>query len=217
MTKQTETTQAAAPTFTYAECGAGFARNATSRSRLLAELGEHLKLATTPAEWDAARAEFCTGAKSAGYAAPADLWERTIAAGRDAGLIGDKPVSVTPEATKKAAQRAKAKATEKAKTVAELKADLEAAAAKGDFIAAGKAQKAIEAATKAADRAAIDAAKDATKTAREQITASITAMLKAGDKSGITALAKCAGLLAAGQHAKVIAALKPLKVPAPAK
>jgi hypothetical protein len=200
-------------TFSFTHSGESIARNTSQSSRLVAELGEHLAAeCKTLDAWNAARAAFIAGATSAGYAAPQDLWERTLKTGREWGVVPDKPKAETAAATTKAAERTRASEAIQGKTAVELKAEADAKAEAGDYVAAAKLQKAADTAVKTAQREAIKVAKDECAPLIAAIKSSTDLMLKANDRTGLGHLAKVAQCLAQGQHASVAKAIKALKV-----
>ena len=188
---QAPATQDPTPLFTYAASGAAFARNEAGRSRLLQELGEHLKTCDYAA-WQAAAKEWQDGAAAAGYAAPTKLWNRTVEAAQTLGFCGDKPASASAAAVKKEGQRA-AKVDKLASIKAgKTPADLIAAA--GVAIKAGKASdaadmlKAAKELQEAADKAAKEKAKEATAEPLKALRAAISRLEKAGDAAKIKQL-----------------------------
>lgn len=186
---------AAPAAFDYAKSGASIARSEGQRSRLLAELGEALK-GSTYAQWEAARMAFEKGASEAGWAAPADLWQRTVKAGKELGLVGEKPAAPTAGAKKKAAQRgakaAKLEALAKGTTPAAL---LTKAA---EAIKAGKADEALDLqmaakhARDAAEKAAREKAADVVKAIKARLSGAIDRLVKAGAVAKLETLAKAA-------------------------
>ena len=170
----------------FQKSGASIARSTAQRSLLIAELGELLKPCTTFALWEAARVEFIAGARGAGFAAPEALWQEIVRAGQALGLVGDKPKSTDPEATKKHAQRASkadkvAEAIKAGTTAMDLVAEAKKASEAGDVSKAIEAlalSKAIqEKVTKDASKKAAEACADLAKKARD----CINAATKAGD------------------------------------
>jgi colicin import membrane protein len=187
---------APAPAFDFAASGRAFALSEGQRGRLLQELGEQLKGADF-AHWNAARDLFIAGALAAGWLAAEKLWERTIKAGNELGLIPEKPKATGPAATKQAAKR-EAQAAELAK-VAEGKTPAQLRVEAAKHLAAGKASKesdamlkAAEAIEKAADKAARDKAREAIKAADDRIRAARTALKEAGAIKALQALADAA-------------------------
>lgn len=196
--------------FDFRTAGLQFAQSEAQRAKRISELGEALKDCDL-AGWTAARDAFIAGAKSVGYAAPEKLWERTISAGQEFGIIKDKPKAETPDASRMAESR-KARA-EDTRTVAELTAAAQELAGRNDLVGAGKLAKLAESKTKALATEAAKVAREATKADADAVRAHMAVLVKAGDKSGLAMLAKVGALLAAGQHAKVGAAIKGLRVP----
>ena len=177
--------------FTYAASGAAFARNEAGRSRLLQELGEHLKTCDY-AQWTAAAKEWQDGAAAAGYAAPAKLWTRTVEAAQTLGFCGDKPASSSASADKKAAQR-----TAKVDKLAAVKAGQTPAglvAKAGEAIKAGKAGEAADMLRAAkelqsdADKAAKAKAKAATEKPVQELRAAIARLATAGNAAALKQL-----------------------------
>ena len=227
-----------APLFTFTESGAKMGRCKLMEGRLLGELCEHLKSCDFAA-WNTAKLDFCAGAKSVGYLAPDDLWDKALKAGRGLGLIGDKPATPIVESAERDARRKViaaqvAKLTE-GKTVADLASETETRAKEFQTMSAGVAvaAKDFESAKtdKAREKAALilaaaqGKAKEAqnalrmVQEARDKMAKDASqAATKAAHERSNTLRATLRGLIPTATDAELVAAIKCIKVkPAPVK
>jgi hypothetical protein len=202
--------------------GDAIARKTISLASDVFSFAASVKAANAHAEFTAYttfRAEFVAGAAGAGYQAADDLWLNTWKQAKALGHLGDAPKSAAPAAQAKAAQREAAKAAEKAdtRTPAELRTVADKLAKEKGAAGAAEAAKLVQLAEKKekeASRAAAEKVAEKVKPQLEKLSTARDVLKKANDLQGLTLLAKVAELLAAGQHAKVSAAIKGLKVPA---
>lgn len=204
------------------DIGAAIARKTISLASDVFSFAASIKAAKAHEDFTAYntfRAEFVAGAKAADYSAADDLWLNTWKQAKALGHLGEKPASPAPAAQAKAAQREKAKEAEKAdeRTPLELRAkadELAKAQGAAGAVEAAKLLTLAEKKEKETAKAAADKVAEKVKPQLEKLHTARDAMKKAADLQGLTILAKVAELLAAGQHAKVSAAIKALKVPA---